>query len=59
VSDDYNGRLESSSALNQIDDDEADDSNHEQELDQAAANVPEQAKKPEHQQDDHYSPQHR
>jgi hypothetical protein len=40
-------RLESSSSLNQIDD-EDDESNYEQEVDQAAANVAEQAKKPEH-----------
>jgi hypothetical protein len=40
-------RLESSSALNQIED-EDDESNYEQEVDQAAANVAEQAKKPEH-----------
>src|SRR5262245_34528873 len=38
---------ESPSPLNQIDD-EDDDSNYEQEMDQAAANVAEQAKKPEH-----------
>jgi hypothetical protein len=37
--------------LNQIDD-EDDNSNYEQEVDQAPANVAEQAKKPEHQQDD-------
>jgi hypothetical protein len=53
-----NGHLESSSALKQIDD-EDDESNYEQEVDQAAANVAEQPKKPEHQQDDDYSPQHR
>ena len=40
-------RLESSSASNQIDD-EDDESNYEQEVDQAAANVAEQAKKPQH-----------
>jgi hypothetical protein len=44
--------------LNQIDD-EDDESNYEQEVDQAAANVDKQAKKPEHEQDDNYSPQHR
>ena len=49
--------LESSFALDQVDD-ENDDSNHEQEMDQAAANVAEQTKKPEHQQDDNYSPEH-
>jgi len=46
TADSKNGRLESSSALNQIDD-EHDNSNYEQEVDQAAANVAEQAKKPE------------
>ncbi len=40
-------RLKSSSALNQIDDQD-DESNYEQEVDQAAANMAEQAKKPEH-----------
>jgi hypothetical protein len=40
-----NGRSESSSALTQIDD-EDDESNCEQEVDQAAANVSEQANKP-------------
>jgi len=40
-------------------DDEDDESNHEQKVNQAAANVAEQAKKPEHEQDDNYSPQHR
>jgi len=39
--------LRSSPALNQVND-EDDDSNYEQEMDQAAANVAEQAKKPEH-----------
>jgi hypothetical protein len=47
IDDSKNGRLESASALNQIDDQD-DDSNYEQEVDQAAANVAEQAKKPEH-----------
>ena len=47
IGDSKNGRLESSSALNQIDD-EDDESNYEQEMDQAAANVAEQAKEPEH-----------
>ena len=54
VVDSKNGRLKSASTLNQIDD-EDDDSNHEQEVDQAAANVAEEAKKPEHYQDDNYS----
>ena len=57
IGDSKNGRLESSSALNQIDD-EDDESNYEQEMDQATANVAEQTEKPEHQQDDNYSPQH-
>ena len=39
--------LGSSPALNQVND-EDDDSNYQQEVDQAAANVAEQAKKPEH-----------
>jgi hypothetical protein len=52
-----NGRLESASALNQIDD-EDDDSNYEQKVDQAAANMAKEAKKPEHDQDDNYSPEH-
>ena len=42
-----NGRLKSASALNQIYD-EDDESNYEQKVDQAAANVTEQAEKPEH-----------
>jgi hypothetical protein len=44
--------------LNQIDD-EDDNSNYKQEVDQAPANVAEQAKKPEHQQDNNYGPQHK
>ena len=39
--------LGSSPALNQVND-EDDDSNYQQKVDQAAANVAEQAKKPEH-----------
>jgi len=41
------GALESSSASNQIDDQD-DESNYQQEMDQAAANVAKQAEKPEH-----------
>jgi hypothetical protein len=51
------GRLESSSALNEVNDQD-DDGNHEQEVDQAAANVADEAKKPEHDQDENYSPEH-
>jgi hypothetical protein len=51
------GRLESSSALNEIND-EDNDGNYEQEVDQAAANVADKAKKPENDQDDNYSPEH-
>jgi hypothetical protein len=51
------GRLESPSALNEVKDQD-DDSNYEQEMDQAAANVADEAKKPEHDQDDNYSPEH-
>jgi len=49
VSDDrfQNVRLKSAPALNQIYD-EDDESNYEQKVDQAAANVTEQAEKPEH-----------
>jgi hypothetical protein len=47
IGDSKKTRLESSSALNEIDD-EHDESYYEQEVDQAAANVAEQAKKPEH-----------
>src|SRR4029077_16152376 len=49
--------LESSSALNKVNDQD-DDGNYEQEVDQAAANVANEAKKPEHDQDDNYSPEH-
>ena len=51
------GRLESSSALNQINNQD-DDRNDEQEMNQTAANVAKKAKKPEHDQDDNYSPEH-
>jgi hypothetical protein len=41
------GRLESSSALNEINDQD-NDGDYQQEVDQAAANVADEAKKPEH-----------
>jgi hypothetical protein len=50
-------RLESSSALNQVNNQD-DDRNYEQEMDQTAANVADEAKKPEHDQDDNDSPEH-
>jgi len=43
--------------LNQINNQD-DDGNYEQEMDQTAANVADEAKEPEHDQDDNYSPQH-
>jgi hypothetical protein len=43
--------------LNQVNN-QNDERNHEQEMDQAAANVAKEAKKPEHDQDDNYSPEH-
>ena len=46
-----------SSALNQVNN-EDDDRNYEQEMDQTAANMAKKAKKPEHDQDDNYSPEH-
>jgi len=49
--------LLTSSALNEVDDQD-DDGNYEQEVNQAAANVADEAKKPEHDQDDNYSPEH-
>jgi hypothetical protein len=48
---------ESSSALDQVDDYD-DDGNHDQEMDETAANVGEEAEKPEHDQDNNYSPKH-
>ena len=51
------GRLESSSALNEVNDQD-DDCNYEQEVNQAAANVTDENKKPQHDQDDNYSPEH-
>jgi hypothetical protein len=50
-------RSEPSSALNQVNN-EHNDGNHEQKMDQAAANVADETKKPEHDQDDNYSPEH-
>lgn len=49
--------LNSSSPLNQVND-QHDDRNDEQEMDQTAANVTKQAKDPEHEQDNDYSPKH-
>jgi hypothetical protein len=49
--------LESPSALNQINNQD-NDRNYEQEMDQTAANVADEAKKPEHDQDHNYSPEH-
>jgi hypothetical protein len=43
--------------LNEVKDQD-DDGNYEQEMDQAAANVTDETKKPEHEQDDNYSPEH-
>ena len=51
------GILEPSSALNQVNDQD-DDGNYEQEMDQAAANVANETKKPENDQNDNYSPEH-
>ena len=51
-------RSEPSSALNQLNND-YDDGNHEQKMDQTAAKVADKAQKPEHDQDDNYSPEHR
>jgi hypothetical protein len=50
-------RSEPSSALNQVNN-EHNDGNHEQEMDQTAANVAKKAQKPEHDQDNNYSPEH-
>jgi hypothetical protein len=49
--------LEPSSALNQLNN-EHDDGNHEQKMNQSAAKVADEAKKPEHDQDNNYSPEH-
>jgi hypothetical protein len=44
-------------APNQIENQD-DDGNHEQQMNQTAANVNEQAKQPQYEQDDNYCPQH-
>jgi hypothetical protein len=49
--------LEPSPALNQVNDQD-DDGNYEKKMDQTAANVTDEAKKPEDDQDDNYSPEH-
>jgi hypothetical protein len=49
--------LEPSSSLNEIND-QYDDGNYEQEMDQTAANVADETKKPENDQDDNYGPEH-
>jgi hypothetical protein len=43
--------------LNEVNDQD-DYGNYEQQMDQAAANVTDETKKPEHDQDDNYSPEH-
>jgi len=43
--------------LNQVNDQD-DDGNYEEKMDQTAANVTDEAKKPEDDQDDNYSPEH-
>jgi hypothetical protein len=48
---------EPSSALDQINDHD-NDGNHEEEMDETAADVAEEAEKPEHNQDNNYSPEH-
>src|ERR1700730_8424999 len=50
-------RSESSAALDQVNDHE-DDGNHDQEMDETAADVADEAEKPEHDQDNNYSPEH-
>ena len=49
--------LESSSALNEVNNQD-DDGSYEQEMDQTTANVAKEAKKPEHDEDNDYSPKH-
>src|SRR6516162_3929807 len=49
--------LKSSLTLNQVNNQD-DERNYEQEMDQAAPNVADKAKEPEHDQDNNYSPQH-
>jgi hypothetical protein len=48
---------ESSSALDQVNDQD-DNGDHEQEVDESAAKMADEAEKPEHDQDDNYSPKH-
>jgi cation transport regulator ChaB len=48
---------ESASALDQVNDHD-DDRNHDQEMDETAADVADEAEKPEHEQDNDYSPEH-
>jgi hypothetical protein len=43
--------------LDQVNDHD-DDSNHDQEMDETAADVAEEAEKPEHEQDNNYGPEH-
>jgi hypothetical protein len=57
IVDSQTNALQPSSSLNQINNQD-DDRNDKQEMDQAAANVAEEAKKPEHDQDDNDSPEH-
>jgi hypothetical protein len=52
-----NSRLNSSSSLNQVNN-QHDNRNYEQEMDQTAPNVTNEAKKPEYDQYDDYSPKH-
>jgi hypothetical protein len=48
---------ESSSALDQVNDQD-DNGDHEQQVDESAAKMADEAEKPEHDQDDNYSPKH-
>jgi hypothetical protein len=50
-------RSEPSSALEQVNDHD-DEGNHEEEMDETAADVAEEAEKPEHEQDNNDSPEH-
>jgi hypothetical protein len=52
-----NSRLNPSSPLNQVNN-QHDDRNYEQEMDQTTPNVTNEAKEPEHDQYDDYSPKH-
>jgi len=53
----HNIKSEPSSALEQVNNYD-DDGNHDQEMDWTAANVADEAEKPEHEQDNNYSPEH-